>query len=174
MSFVIIVVSDNHGRPENLRQVLARHQDEANFFIHCGDSEFNVRDELMQPFISVRGNNDFGFDYENNQTLSLGDFGDIFITHGHMNGAHLGSKTLAKNIRKIANPNVNIVCYGHTHKVEISKDGDILVINPGSLNYPRDSKIPTYIKLEVTATSYEIHVLEASNGQPMKHLVIDK
>ena len=43
----------------------------------------------------------------------------------------------------------DIVMYGHTHRPVIDKNDDIIVINPGSLTYPRqEGRRPSYIIME--------------------------
>jgi hypothetical protein len=40
--------------------------------------------------------------------------------------------------------------YGHTHRPEVSFDENLMVLNPGSLTYPRqEGRSPSYIVLEM-------------------------
>ena len=51
----------------------------------------------------------------------------------------------------------DIVMYGHTHKPDLEFDEDIIVINPGSLSYPRqEGRRPTFVMMEIDAEG-EVH-----------------
>ena len=174
MSVTAIIVSDNHGKRSGLKKVLNRHQDEADFFIHCGDSEFDTHDELIQQFICVKGNCDYEMGYDEFAIVPFGEFGDMFVTHGHMDLVNFNTDRLVQKAT-LMSPNIRMVCYGHTHQVDVSIAGHILVLNPGSLEFPRDgSKVSKYMKLEVTDTSYEVSVLEAKRGSVIEHFSFDR
>ena len=43
-----------------------------------------------------------------------------------------------------------IVCFGHTHKPVVEKKNGVLVINPGSLSFPRqEGRRPSYAVMEL-------------------------
>ena len=69
------------------------------------------------------------------------------ITHGHQYYIGMGNEMLKEEA--IAN-GVDIVMYGHTHRPVIDISDDIIMLNPGSLSYPRqDDKKPSYIIMEI-------------------------
>ena len=53
--------------------------------------------------------------------------------------------------------------YGHTHRPVIEEVGGVLVINPGSLTYPRQSnRKPSYIVMEMNENEepvFQIHYI---------------
>ena len=60
----------------------------------------------------------------------------MFITHGHSYYVSMGTKELKKEARRRG---VDIVMYGHTHVPHLEVDGNLTVLNPGSLSYPRQA-----------------------------------
>ena len=49
-----------------------------------------------------------------------------------------------------ADRNCEIVFFGHTHKPVIEKKNGVLVINPGSLSFPRqEGRKPSYVVMEL-------------------------
>ncbi len=52
----------------------------------------------------------------------------------------------------------DILVYGHTHVPEIRQDGGILVLNPGSLTFPRQRGFrPTFIILNIDDRTKDLH-----------------
>ena len=40
--------------------------------------------------------------------------------------------------------------FGHTHRPMIEQDGDVVILNPGSISYPRqEGKRPSYIIMDL-------------------------
>lgn len=58
----------------------------------------------------------------------------------------------------------DIAFYGHTHRPLIELRDGIMVINPGSLSYPRqEGKVPTYVVMEIDKygdASYTLNYFE--------------
>ncbi len=144
----ILIVSDTHGRQENLRQVLLN-VSPVDLLIHCGDTE-GAENEIIHmagcPCEIVRGNNDFFSNLPSEREFNIGKY-RVWLLHGHnfyvsMGPEHLLDEAKAKNI--------DIVMYGHTHRPVIEREGNITLINPGSISYPRqDGREPTYIIMEL-------------------------
>ena len=45
---------------------------------------------------------------------------------------------------------VDIVMCGHTHRPVVETDGNLTIINPGSLSYPRqENRRPSYVIMEL-------------------------
>ncbi|MFQ5649427.1 MAG: YfcE family phosphodiesterase [bacterium] len=134
------ILSDIHDHISNLRSALKRLQS-AQVLICCGDlcSPFIV-DELGKGFTSgdihvVFGNNDG--DPFRITTKAAGY--DHLTLHGEFCELKLDSKRLAINHfdaigRALAKSAAyDVVCFGHNHQVEISRQGSTLVINPGEI-----------------------------------------
>ena len=69
------------------------------------------------------------------------------VTHGHAYYVNMGHDHLVREAKK---RKVDMVIYGHTHRPIISKENGIIVLNPGSLTYPRQAERKyTYIIMEI-------------------------
>ncbi|MGL5042113.1 MAG: YfcE family phosphodiesterase [Culicoidibacterales bacterium] len=164
----IVIVSDNHFQKENLLNIFARHSD-ADYFIHCGDSEFLAKDGLLTEFICVRGNND-GSDFPKEELLVVSGV-RILITHGHYQyvvnygaGNNSGTDQLVKYALQYQ---ADIVCYGHTHIAQTYTKGSVMVINPGSTDFPRGftNRIPSYAVLTMTKENKEVAFYQAKTHE---------
>lgn len=121
-----------------LDKAIARMKD-IDMLIHLGDYCFDM-DKLSkkykQPFETVAGNNDFVSNPVLEKTLVLGGR-KIFLTHGHKYSVHYGiDKLYYKGLEEEA----SIVLFGHTHRQYLAREGNMLILNPGSTSLPRDSK----------------------------------
>ena len=142
----VLIVSDTHGRDDNLEMVVAQ---EAPFdmLIHCGDVE--GREIFIQaladcPCCMVSGNNDFFSDLPREEEIML-EGRKVFVTHGHYYGV---SMDLRGVVEAAEDRKCQAVFFGHTHKPVIMEKDGILVLNPGSLSYPRQSgRRPSYAVL---------------------------
>lgn len=143
----ILIVSDTHGKCERLEEALEREKP-INALIHSGDVE---RDEdyisviAECPTYIVAGNNDFFSD------LPREIEGEIcgcrfFVTHGHYYGV---SMDLTRVWEEGHIRNADVVVFGHTHRPVIKEMHGTMLINPGSLAYPRQAgRRPTYVTME--------------------------
>lgn len=127
----VVVVSDNHFDLEVLETIIKREQD-ADLFIHCGDSQFNASDPIMQHFITVRGNND-EIHYKNEQIVSIGKT-KVLVTHGHLYGIDFSTNEICESAQI---QGAVAVFHGHTHIPRDITVDDIRIINPGSTSWPR-------------------------------------
>ena len=101
----------------------------------------------------VAGNNDFFSFLPKEREFRLKKY-NIFITHGHNYYVSMGTARLKEEARL---RKADIVMYGHTHKPDLEFDEDIIVINPGSLSYPRqEGRRPTFVMMEIDAEG-EVH-----------------
>ena len=169
----LIIVSDNHRDTKSLVKILNRHQGDSYLFLHCGDSQLPKQDKLMQKFIAVKGNNDFGLDYNVEEIVDIENQEKIFLTHGDRWYPELGVMHLLQNAHSMG-IYPSIVCYGHTHIVDIRMQDGILIINPGSVRLPRDGYIKTYAQLEIEDELYKIQILEMDNGRILKEQIFSR
>lgn len=139
----IAIMSDNHGDSSQIEDFLKFEKD-ANYYIHCGDSE-TYNPNLLDKFYAVKGNNDWYLDLKNEMVFSVGDH-RILILHGHCVGYFNREYILADWAKE---KNCNIVVCGHTHiPMDVEVDG-IRVINPGSTRLPRNGTNNQYCVLEL-------------------------
>lgn len=144
----ILVVSDSHGRDENLEQAVMQ-ETPFDMLIHCGDVE--GREIFIEAFIEcpchiVSGNNDFFSDLPREEIIEVGN-NRIFVTHGHYYGVSMDVSGVVDEAR---DRGCNIALFGHTHKPFLEDIDGILTLNPGSLTYPRQrGRRPSYAVLEM-------------------------
>ena len=71
----------------------------------------------------------------------------IMVTHGHNYGVSMDLYGVSE---EAAARGCEIVCFGHTHKPVVEKKNGVLVINPGSLSFPRqEGRRPSYAVMEL-------------------------
>lgn len=152
----VLVISDTHGNHKNFDRVLEMEQPLGQI-IHLGDIE--GEEDYMEaaagcPIAAVRGNNDYFSDLPGEQIIEVKGK-RIFITHGHYYYVAAGVERL---IKEAHGRDVDMVMFGHTHRPLIRQEGDLSVINPGSLSYPRqEGRRPSYIVMEFDEKgAYEI------------------
>ncbi len=143
----ILIVSDTHGRDANLMRVVENEKN-IELMVHLGDLcglEDYIEEATGIPCYMVRGNNDYASMLPAESVIMLGKHRTL-ITHGHYFGVYSGTSRLRQYAKGL---DCDIVMYGHTHYPEIDCDGDVTVINPGSLTIPRQpGHKPSYIIAE--------------------------
>ena len=92
----VLIVSDTHGRDENLELAVNR---EAPFdmLVHCGDvegREFYIEALAECPCSIVSGNNDFFSDLPREEVIDIEE-NKVLVTHGHYYGVSMAFDQLA-------------------------------------------------------------------------------
>lgn len=151
----VLVVSDTHGYAERIKLVLDQ-EGEFDVLIHCGDIEGQenyIRNLADWRCFMVRGNNDGASFLEREITTNLGD-DRIMIVHGHQYGVSLGIERLREEAKSRG---VKLCFFGHTHKPYNETFGNLTMINPGSLTYPRQiGRKHTYLVMEIDR-DHDVH-----------------
>ena len=144
----ILVVSDTHGRRENFRAAVFKEQP-FDMLIHCGDVEGDEDyiSEMAECEVKiVAGNNDFFCDLPRELEVDVCGH-HIFMAHGHTYNVSVGTQYFREEAEYRG---ADIAIFGHIHRPVMQKDGELLVLNPGSLSYPRqEGRNPSYIILEL-------------------------
>lgn len=144
----ILVVSDTHRKDANLEKVLEA-EGPIDRLIHLGDAEESEGRFLSMadcPVDIVCGNNDYLGDLPKEKEITLGNY-NVLLTHGHYYYVSLDTKMLAREARARG---FDIVMYGHTHRPRIENKQGLVMLNPGSLSYPRqEGRMPSYIVMEI-------------------------
>lgn len=144
----VLIVSDTHRNNDNYFRVLER-EGQLDMVIHCGDaegSEYLLQEAAGCPLHIVMGNNDFFSNLPREEELEIAGK-KVLITHGHYYCVSNGYELLKDE--GIAR-GFDIVMYGHTHRPVVDKSDGIVVVNPGSLTYPRqEGRRPSYIMMEM-------------------------
>lgn len=158
----ILIVSDTHRKNANLKTVLER-SGPLDMLIHLGDGEGSENEiaSWVNPGCDlefVLGNNDFFSNLDREKDIYIGKY-HVLLTHGHYYSVSLGPERLIQEARARG---FDIAMFGHTHRpfYEVDKkagDKDLIVLNPGSLSYPRqDGRHPSYMLMELDKEG-EVH-----------------
>ena len=136
----ILITSDTHRRDGNLLEVI---QNEAPFdmFIHLGDAEGN--EDMITSWCKeqnpdcevymVLGNNDFFSHLDREKEISIGKY-RAFLTHGHFYSVSVGTERLIDEAQDRG----------------VERRGDLTVLNPGSLSFPRqEGRRPSYMLMDL-------------------------
>lgn len=144
----LLVISDTHGNHTNFDRVWERVSG-VDLLIHLGDVEQGedyIRFSVDCPAYFVRGNNDFFSDLPREKELILEGW-HLFFCHGHAYYVSAGEDHLKREAR---GRGAEIVLYGHTHRPVIHREENLLLLNPGSLTYPRqEGRRPSYLLLDL-------------------------
>lgn len=144
----VLIVSDTHRHNDNYFRVLER-EEQLDMVIHCGDaegSEYLLQEAAGCPLHIVMGNNDFFSNLPKEEEVEIAGK-KVLITHGHYYCVNNGYELLKD---EALSRDFDIVMYGHTHRPVVDKRDGIVVVNPGSLTYPRqEGRRPSYIMLEI-------------------------
>ncbi len=136
---LLAVLSDTHGHVGNTRDAVRMLEArEVTRVIHCGDIGSPEIPPLLAawPTDYVLGNVD-------RDTTALrraveaaghqlhGRFGSLELEGRKIAFLHSDDEKLFR--QTIASGDWDLVCYGHTHKAEMHREGSTLVLNPGAL-----------------------------------------
>ncbi|KMZ53969.1 metallophosphoesterase family protein [Dorea sp. D27] len=131
----ILIVSDTHKSHKNLEKALER-EGPIDMLIHLGDAEGKedyIGALVSCPFHVISGNNDFFSDLPREEEFFINGY-HVFITHGHYYYVGMSEDRLKAEAR---GRGADIVMYGHTHRPALKVEKDLVVLNPGSIAFPR-------------------------------------
>ena len=145
----ILIMSDSHNHDINVEKAIKK-EAPLDALLHLGDSQGSeeyIRKLAGCPVYMVAGNCDY---FSSLPLVRIVEFGKykIMLTHGHYYYVSVGPKDLVEEAK--AN-SCNIVIYGHTHRpVMDGTDGEVLVLNPGSISFPREEGgKPSYLVMQI-------------------------
>lgn len=143
----ILLVSDTHGNNEALDYLVKKYPN-MDLYLHAGDSESD--EYSIFPFRSVRGNCDYFGDFLY-QLIIPTPYGNILMRHR----PDVDEQTLRDN-------QIKIFIFGHTHRREFKKEGELYIINPGAISFARDKYDYSYALLDITdkTVTADFHTLE--------------
>lgn len=144
----ILVVSDSHGKNDDVKQVIDQ-VGHIDMLIHLGDVEGGaaaIRQWAGCECHIIAGNNDYDGSLPQQEAIEI-EGKRIFLTHGHR--FYVGSGV--GMLREYALDNgYDIVMFGHTHMPYLERGEEVTILNPGSLSYPRqDGRQKTFMIVEV-------------------------
>ena len=162
----ILIMSDSHGRNENVELAIAQVREEIGEFqmlIHLGDvGDARELESLAGvPCYIVRGNTDYDAKLLNANVIEAGGH-RIFATHGHLYQVDMRLDLL--RFAALEN-DCDIAMYGHTHVPYLEEDpDDVTILNPGSISKPRQADHRyTYMVMEIDdedEVTYELRSVE--------------
>lgn len=162
----IFIMSDSHGRNENVELAIAQVREEIGEFqmlIHLGDvGDARELESLAGvPCYIVRGNTDYDAKLLNANVIEAGGH-RIFATHGHLYQVDMRLDLL--RFAALEN-DCDIAMYGHTHVPYLEEDpDDVTILNPGSISKPRQADHRyTYMVMEIDdedEVTYELRYVE--------------
>lgn len=143
----ILIVSDTHRQNGNLLKVIEK-AGPVDLLVHCGDiegSEAMIADAAGCEVQMVQGNNDFWSAMPREKEFMIEEY-KVWLTHGHNYYISMNYETIKQEARE---REVDIVMCGHTHKPIVDIADDLILVNPGSLSYPRqEGRKPSYIIMD--------------------------
>ena len=144
----VLIVSDTHGRHGGLDRAL-QEAGNIDMLIHLEDVEGG---ETYIDAVAdcekhiIRGNNDFFSELPREEEFYIGSH-KVFITHGHAYYVSLDPEYIREEGKARG---AEIVMFGHTHRPFFEDDNGIIVLNPGSLSFPRqEGRKGSYMILEM-------------------------
>ena len=162
----ILIMSDSHGRNENVELAIAQVREEIGEFqmlIHLGDvgDARELESLAVVPCYIVRGNTDYDAKLLNANVIEAGGH-RIFATHGHLYQVDMRLDLL--RFAALEN-DCDIAMYGHTHVPYLEEDpDDVTILNPGSISKPRQADHRyTYMVMEIDdedEVTYELRCVE--------------
>ena len=162
----ILIMSDSHGRNENVELAIAQVREEIGEFqmlIHLGDvgDAREIESLAGVPCYIVRGNTDYDAKLLNANVIEAGGH-RIFATHGHLYQVDMRLDLL--RFAALEN-DCDIAMYGHTHVPYLEENpDDVTILNPGSISKPRQADHRyTYMVMEINdedEVTYELRYVE--------------
>ena len=130
----ILVVSDSHGKVDNLIQAVE--QTHPDYVLHLGDCQRDL-ERLRQtfpmlPMEGVPGNCDWG-SYDQKERLIESGGVRILMLHGHTRNVKSSPMAAMYAAKECG---AQVLLFGHTHRPMVDNDGALLVLNPGAAGDP--------------------------------------
>ena len=140
----IVIISDTHGDLLALRKVFLIEQP-ADLWLHAGD--VGAAPGEIWPFQAVKGNCDGMFPEFPFRKVYSTPYGKLRIEHYPLYG---GAAT-----RSLWDDGIRLFVHGHTHVRENDTMNGVKVFCPGSLCFPEDNGVGTYLVLSVSETAVD-------------------
>ena len=152
----ILVMSDSHGKTRNVHKAIQK-EEHVDMIIHLGDKYCDFEEIVGCYDIQahgVVGNIDY-FDEGPSYKLIDIEGKKVFISHGHRYKVNHDLEMLKFKAKDLG---ADIVLYGHSH-VPYIEDGNMYIMNPGSISEPRTEKYPSYALLEISKTQIRGNII---------------
>lgn len=153
----ILIISDTHGLVLPIKEIFENHPSVSAIF-HCGDSELMNFDPVLENVHVVRGNCDYDRTLSNDLLINIGNH-SIYMTHGHLYGVKASLDKLQAKAKEMG---ASVAFYGHSHIASADQMDDVLLVNPGSIAYPRGRKEKTYAILTMEDNKLTVNFYDAN------------
>lgn len=140
------VVSDTH-KDLSLAKIAIKDMGKVDLLLHAGDhykDALILAQEFKVETKAVIGNCDYALSNPAEDIFELAGY-KFLLTHGHQYGV---KTKLDRLYYKGLELGVDIVVFGHTHVPLNVVEGNIQLLNPGSLSLPRGNSKPSYAIIE--------------------------
>lgn len=154
------VMSDSHGDYAAIEQAILLGGD-IDFWMHagdlCSDADYLAACTGLRV-LSVAGNCDgLAAKYPPDEFIKIGGK-KIWLTHGHNAKVKYGLHELLFWADQYE---ADVAIYGHTHVVDVSWHGKLLVLNPGSVARPHYAKA-SFLKITMEHNDIVTNLVELS------------
>jgi len=163
----ILIISDSHNNQKLLRTVLEREK-EIDIVFHLGDyyNDTDSNPDLFSNSILIRVP---GLYHEGYINGSLPKSQIVSICNWYFLLCHT-----AEIINPEHYPDIDIFCFGHTHRKEFLQKNSKYFINPGHLKNETDRNCPaTYAYLEITEEKLEL-LFKDINGNTIEFNILKR
>ncbi len=127
-----------------------------DLLFHLGDYAIDAEKIAVAlgnvPYFAVKGNNDLGSVYPEKRIERVEDCW-IMLVHGDK---FYNLYQLSNTAREA---NCAAVLYGHTHVPLLQADGELLIVNPGSLSLPRRGSRSSCALLEIEGKDINVKMI---------------
>lgn len=151
----VAVVADSHNMFSRL-PIAVEKLGRVDMLFHLGDYAIDaerISEELGGvPYFCVKGNNDTGSVYPERR-IELVDDAWIMLVHGDR------FHNLYQLINTARENRCGAVLFGHTHVPLLQANGELLIVNPGSLSLPRRGAKPSCALLEVEGRDINVKMI---------------
>ncbi|MFA6309300.1 MAG: metallophosphoesterase [Clostridia bacterium] len=145
----ILVLSDSHGTLYYAKKAISNNP-EVDVVIHLGDFLRDAKKlKAIFPgkiFEMIPGNSDFATDDNPAEKILEYEGKRILITHGHK---YLMKADFKKLCIRAIESKIDLILFGHTHVAEIIEFGKFILVNPGSISFPRTSASKSYSLIDI-------------------------
>ncbi|HHX61177.1 MAG TPA: metallophosphoesterase [Epulopiscium sp.] len=150
----VLVMSDTHKDLTHgglaIRHMIKQGID---IVIHCGDHIDDAKKlEKQYPqlkFFYVPGNCD-GWFFQEDEKIKVVNIEDkkVLITHGDHHNIKLNYNRLFEEVNR-READIGLCGHSHLAHIETQEKSGKMIVNPGSISLPRDSKDPSYAVLDI-------------------------
>jgi len=150
------VVSDSHRYLVSLEYAV-KQMGKIDMLLHAGDlysDAEHIEGLIGVPVIAVAGNCDYINAPSEREITIAGK--KIFLVHGHKFGVKLGIERIGYYAEE---KGYDVVIFGHTHTPLVTKWGETLLLNPGSVGLPRGTNQRTFGIIELRAQELQGRIL---------------